>query len=167
MREVECEHPDSVAMRTGQRLDLDVRYGSPESEPGPHPTANDISVFFVAYTDDGEAIGSGALRKLDDQHAEIKRMFEDFFAAFETIIHKNFVCTVSCWRPATASRTPCASTSGRGFARSRSSASTSTASTPSASKKCSEGRPAAPHGGPSPCPGFIPCEIVEATTKLL
>ena len=75
VREVEWEHPDSVAMRTGQRLDLDVRYGSPDSEPGPHPTADDISVFFVAYTDDGEAIGSGALRKLDDQHAEIKRMF--------------------------------------------------------------------------------------------
>jgi len=26
--------------------------------------------------------------------AEIKRMFEDFFAAYETIVHKDFVCTV-------------------------------------------------------------------------
>ncbi|MBG6055005.1 GNAT superfamily N-acetyltransferase [Salinibacterium sp. CAN_S4] len=75
VREVEWDHPDSVAMRVGQRLDLDVRYGSPDSEPGPHPTAADITVFFVAYTDDGEAIGSGALRRLDDEHAEIKRMF--------------------------------------------------------------------------------------------
>ncbi len=75
IREVPWEHPDSVAMRKAQRVDLDIRYGSPDSEPGPHPTAVDITVFFVAYTDDGEAIGSGALRQLDDQHAEIKRMF--------------------------------------------------------------------------------------------
>ena len=26
--------------------------------------------------------------------AEIKRMFEDFFAAYTSIVHKNFVCTV-------------------------------------------------------------------------
>lgn len=26
--------------------------------------------------------------------AEIKRMFEDFFDAYETIVHKDFVCTV-------------------------------------------------------------------------
>jgi ketosteroid isomerase-like protein len=26
--------------------------------------------------------------------AEIRRMFEDFFAAYETIVHKDFVCTV-------------------------------------------------------------------------
>lgn len=26
--------------------------------------------------------------------AEIKRMFEDFFGAYETIIHRDFVCTV-------------------------------------------------------------------------
>lgn len=26
--------------------------------------------------------------------AEIKRMFEDFFSAYETIVHKDFVCTV-------------------------------------------------------------------------
>jgi putative acetyltransferase len=75
VREVEWEHPDAVAMRVGQRLDLDVRYGSPDSEPGPLPTATDITVFFVAYSDDGEAIGSGALRQLDDSHGEIKRMF--------------------------------------------------------------------------------------------
>jgi putative acetyltransferase len=75
VREVEWEHPDAVAMRVGQRLDLDVRYGSPDSEPGPLPTADDITVFFVAYADGGEAVGSGALRQLDDAHGEIKRMF--------------------------------------------------------------------------------------------
>jgi putative acetyltransferase len=75
VREVAWEHPDAVAMRVGQRLDLDVRYGSPDSEPGPLPTADDITAFFVAHTDGGEAIGSGALRQLDDAHGEIKRMF--------------------------------------------------------------------------------------------
>ncbi len=73
--EVEWGHPDSVALRKAQRVDLDARYGGPESEPGPHPTAADITVFFVAYTDEGEPVGCGALRGLDDDHAEIKRMF--------------------------------------------------------------------------------------------
>jgi GNAT superfamily N-acetyltransferase len=75
VREVEWEHPDSVALRKAQRVDLDARYGGPESEPGPHPTAADITVFFVAYTDEGEPVGCGALRQIDDDHAEIKRMF--------------------------------------------------------------------------------------------
>ena len=75
VREVEWDHPDSVALRTAQRVDLDARYGGPESEPGPHPTAADITVFFVAYTDEGEPVGCGALRQLDDEHGEIKRMF--------------------------------------------------------------------------------------------
>lgn len=75
VHQVPWEHPDSIAMRKGQRRDLDVRYGGPESEPGPHPTADDITVFFVAYTESGEPIGSGALRQLDASHAEIKRMF--------------------------------------------------------------------------------------------
>lgn len=62
-------------MRRGQRVDLDARYGGPDSEPGPHPTAVDITAMFVAYTDGGEAIGSGAVRQLDERHGEIKRMF--------------------------------------------------------------------------------------------
>lgn len=75
VREVEWGHPDSVELRKAQRVDLDARYGGPESEPGPHPTAADITVLFVAYSDDGEALGCGGLRQLDDDHAEIKRMF--------------------------------------------------------------------------------------------
>ncbi|MGV8895133.1 MAG: GNAT family N-acetyltransferase [Rhodoglobus sp.] len=75
VREVGWEHPDAIAMRRGQRADLDARYGSPDSEPGPRPTADDITVFFVAYTDDGAPVGSGALRQLDEKHGEIKRMF--------------------------------------------------------------------------------------------
>ena len=77
VREVEWGHPDSVALRKAQRVDLDARYGGPESEPGPHPTAEDITVFFVAYTDEAEPIACGALRQLDAEHGEIKRMFVD------------------------------------------------------------------------------------------
>ncbi len=75
VREVDWGHPDSVALRKAQRVDLDARYGGPESEPGPHPTADDITVLFVAYTDDGEPVACGALRQLDEEHGEIKRMF--------------------------------------------------------------------------------------------
>jgi len=75
LREVDWEHPDSVALRAAQRVDLDARYGTPDSEPGPRPTASDISVFFVAYSDEGEPLGCGALRQLDDSHGEVKRMF--------------------------------------------------------------------------------------------
>jgi GNAT superfamily N-acetyltransferase len=75
LRQLEWGHPDSVALRAAQRLDLDARYGGPDSEPGPHPTADDITVFFAAYDDAGTAVGCGALRKLDEEHGEIKRMF--------------------------------------------------------------------------------------------
>ena len=75
VREVEWGHPDSVALRAAQRAELDERYGRPDSEPGPAPTADDITVFFVAYTAGGEAVGCGGLRELDATHAEIKRMF--------------------------------------------------------------------------------------------
>lgn len=75
VREVEWEHPDSVALRAAQRVELDVRYGIPDSEPGPLPTASDITVLFVAYDDAGQPIGCGALRRLDGDHGEIKRMF--------------------------------------------------------------------------------------------
>jgi|GEM_PF-86960 len=76
VREVPWEHPDSVALREAQRLDIAERYGADDSEPGPAPTADDITVFFVAYNDDDdEAVGCGGLRQLDAQHGEVKRMF--------------------------------------------------------------------------------------------
>jgi len=75
LRELEWGHPESVALRAAQRVDLDARYGGPDSEPGPHPTADDITVFFAAYDDSNAPVGCGALRQLDDEHGEIKRMF--------------------------------------------------------------------------------------------
>jgi putative acetyltransferase len=74
LREVEWEHPDSVALRGAQRAELTERYGTPDSEPGPAPTADDVTYFVVAYRD-GEPVGCGGLRAIDDSHGEIKRMF--------------------------------------------------------------------------------------------
>lgn len=74
LRQVEWEHPDSVALRAAQRAELTERYGTPDSEPGPAPTAGDVAFFVVAYRD-GEPAGCGGLRTIDDSHGEIKRMF--------------------------------------------------------------------------------------------
>ena len=74
VREVPWAHPHSEALRAEQRAELDVRYGTPDSEPGPAPSAGDMSAFFVAYRD-GEPLGCGGLRELDASHAEVKRMF--------------------------------------------------------------------------------------------
>lgn len=74
VHEVAWAHPDAVTLRAEQRTEIDARYGTPDSEPGPAPSADDVSAFFVAYRD-GEPVGCGGLRELDASHAEIKRMF--------------------------------------------------------------------------------------------
>jgi putative acetyltransferase len=63
-------------LRTRQRAELDARYGTNDHEPGAPPSAADIDFFLVAVDrDTGEAIGCGALRRLDATAAEIKRMY--------------------------------------------------------------------------------------------
>lgn len=62
-------------LRRAQRTELDARYGSDDHEPGTPPSADDIAVFLVAFDADGSPVGCGALRRLDDATAEIKRMF--------------------------------------------------------------------------------------------
>jgi GNAT superfamily N-acetyltransferase len=74
LREVSWDHPDSDRLRADQRAELAVRYGRLDSEPGPKPSADDISIFFVDY-DGTEAVGCGGLRTLDERHGEIKRMY--------------------------------------------------------------------------------------------
>ncbi len=74
LREVSWNHPDSVELRSQQRAEVAMRYGTLDSEPGPAPTADDITVFFVAYSH-GVAVGCGGLRERDASEAEIKRMF--------------------------------------------------------------------------------------------
>lgn len=66
--------PAGVELRAAQRIDIDSRYGA-DTEPGVKPTAADITVFLIARAAGGRAIGCGALRRLDDGAAEIKRMF--------------------------------------------------------------------------------------------
>ena len=75
--EVAWDHPAAVALRAAQRDEIALRYGTPDSEPGPAPTADDITVFFVAFADDDTPLGCGGLRQRDDTEAEIKRMFVD------------------------------------------------------------------------------------------
>lgn len=75
VRPVRWDDPAAVALRAAQRAELEVRYGTPDSEPGPAPTAADITVFFVAYSDSGEPLGCGGLRAIGATEAEIKRMY--------------------------------------------------------------------------------------------
>jgi len=75
IRAVEWDDPASVALRGAQQAEIAERYGSPDSEPGVKPSAADITVFFVAFDDEGTPLGCGGLRRLDAAEAEIKRMF--------------------------------------------------------------------------------------------
>ncbi len=79
VRAVPWADPDGEAMRTAQQTEISERYGVPDSEPGPKPTAADITVFLVAYDVDDAGgsvpVGCGGLRTLDGSHGEIKRMY--------------------------------------------------------------------------------------------
>ncbi len=79
VRAVPWADPDGEAMRTAQQTEISERYGVPDSEPGPKPTAADITVFLVAYDVDDAGgsvpVGCGGLRILDGSHGEIKRMY--------------------------------------------------------------------------------------------
>ena len=74
VRAVGWEHPVGSALRAAQQAEVSARYGVNDSEPGPKPTADDITLFLVAYDGD-EPVGCGALRALDDAHGEVKRMY--------------------------------------------------------------------------------------------
>jgi GNAT superfamily N-acetyltransferase len=74
---VDWDDPDAEALRAAQRREIAEIYGTDDSEPGQAPSAADITAFFVAYDDDGTPVGCGGLRRLDDSHGEIKRMFVD------------------------------------------------------------------------------------------
>jgi len=74
VRQVDWDHPDGVRLRAAQEAEIAIRYGTPDSEPGPKPSADSVTVFFIAYEGE-EPVGCGGLRQLDDQHGEIKRMY--------------------------------------------------------------------------------------------
>lgn len=74
LRTVAWDHPDGERLRRDQQAEISARYGTDDSEPGPKPSAADITIFFVAYDGD-EPIGCGGLRALDAHHGEVKRMY--------------------------------------------------------------------------------------------
>lgn len=74
IRAVPWDDPAGEALRIAQQDEISARYGVPDSEPGPKPTAADITVFLVAF-DEQTAVGCGGLRELDASHGEIKRMY--------------------------------------------------------------------------------------------
>jgi len=73
--EVDFDNPAAAALRQAQRDEIAIRYGRPDSEPGPAPTADDITAFFVAFDENDNPLGCGGLRQRSDTEAEIKRMF--------------------------------------------------------------------------------------------
>jgi putative acetyltransferase len=76
VRELDWDDPVGEKLRVDQKTEVSARYPVDDSEPGPAPTSADITSFFVAYdreTDD--PVGCGALRELDAEHGEIKRMY--------------------------------------------------------------------------------------------
>jgi peptidoglycan/LPS O-acetylase OafA/YrhL/GNAT superfamily N-acetyltransferase len=74
IRQVEWDHPDAAALRAAQESEIRDRYEVDEPEPGVHPSAADMTCFFVAYVD-GEPAACGGMRAIDAEHGEIKRMY--------------------------------------------------------------------------------------------
>lgn len=73
VRAVGWDDPAGAALREAQRAELTELYAG-DLEPGPKPTGDDIAVFLVAL-DGGTAVGCGALRAVDTEHGELKRMY--------------------------------------------------------------------------------------------
>jgi len=73
--DVPRDAPDAQALRGAQRIEIEQRYGTPDSEPGVAPSADDIAVFVLVRSEDGTAIGCGGLRQLDEVTGEVKRMY--------------------------------------------------------------------------------------------
>jgi GNAT superfamily N-acetyltransferase len=72
---VEWDHPAAATLRAAQRVEIAQRYGRPDSEPGPPPSASDIAYFVVATDPSGTPLGCGGLRQLDETSGEVKRMY--------------------------------------------------------------------------------------------
>jgi GNAT superfamily N-acetyltransferase len=73
---VPAEWDDDAVQRlaAAQQAEVRARYDG-KGEPGTPPSAADISVVLLARDDDGTALGCGALRRLGNGVAEIKRMY--------------------------------------------------------------------------------------------
>ena len=70
----EWDDDDVQRLAAAQQAEVRARYDG-KGEPGTPPSAADISVVLLARDDDGTALGCGALRRLGNGVAEIKRMY--------------------------------------------------------------------------------------------
>jgi GNAT superfamily N-acetyltransferase len=75
IEQVPWDDQDAAALRARQRAEMAEVYETPDSEPGPPPSAADTAVFVVAYTDDAIPVGCGGLRHLGGGTGEVKRMY--------------------------------------------------------------------------------------------
>jgi GNAT superfamily N-acetyltransferase len=66
--------PAVIALATAQQDELRERYRG-DLEPGVKPTAEDVLLAVLVRDEDGAPVGCGALRALDAQAVELKRMY--------------------------------------------------------------------------------------------
>jgi GNAT superfamily N-acetyltransferase len=66
--------PAMAALAEAQQVELRARYEG-DLEPGIKPTAEDVLLAVVARDEAGEPVAGGALRALDAEAVEIKRMY--------------------------------------------------------------------------------------------
>ncbi len=69
------DDPAGERLRAAQRAEMAERYGTDDSDPSTPPSAADVTVFVVLEDEVGEAVACGALRAIDAEHGELKRMF--------------------------------------------------------------------------------------------
>lgn len=77
IEQVVWDDRDAVVLRARQRAEIAERYGTPDSEPGAAPSAEDVAVFLVAFDEVGTPVGCGGLRELGGGAGEVKRMYVD------------------------------------------------------------------------------------------
>jgi len=68
------DDPDVQRLTAAQQVELRARYDG-AGEPGTPPSAADVSVVLLARDEHGIALGCGALRRLGEDAAEVKRMY--------------------------------------------------------------------------------------------
>lgn len=80
VEEIPWDQQEGRMLRQEQRDELDARYGNDTHEPGTPPSADDVTVFFIARDTHGTAMACGGLRTIQDgtlgsDVMEIKRMY--------------------------------------------------------------------------------------------